>query len=71
MISQRHSETHAGEPSVDAPPTPAPGLAALTTAVRVAVAKRGDWADTAQLVASALDRHLPSPNILTAEQRDR
>jgi 3-mercaptopropionate dioxygenase len=69
MINQRHSETHAGEPRVDAPPTPAPGLAALTTAVRVAVAKRADWGDTAQLVASALDRHLPSPSMLTAEQR--
>jgi 3-mercaptopropionate dioxygenase len=69
MISQPPSETHAGEVSVDAPPTPAPGLAALTTAVRVAVGKRADWGDTAQLVASALDRHLPSPNILSAEQR--
>jgi hypothetical protein len=69
MISQRHSETHAGEPSVDAPPTPAPGLAALTTAVRVAVGKRADWGDTAQLVVSALERHLPSPNVLTAEPR--
>jgi hypothetical protein len=69
VISHRHSETHAGVPSVDAPPTPAPGLAALITAVRVAVGKRADWAGTAQLVASALDRHLPSPSILTADQR--
>ena len=48
MISQRHSEAYAGEPSVDAPPTPAPGLAALTTAVRVAVEKRAACGDTAQ-----------------------
>jgi 3-mercaptopropionate dioxygenase len=47
----------------------APGLAALAAAVRAAVAKRVDWRDTAQLVASALARHLPSPRILTAEQR--
>jgi predicted metal-dependent enzyme (double-stranded beta helix superfamily) len=33
------------------------------------VGRHTDWADTAQLVASALERHLPSPSILTAEQR--
>jgi 3-mercaptopropionate dioxygenase len=37
--------------------------------VRVAVAKRANWAETAQLVASGLEQHLPSPSILTAEQR--
>ena len=31
--------------------------------------KRADWQRTAQLVASELERHLPSPGILTAEQR--
>jgi 3-mercaptopropionate dioxygenase len=44
-------------------------LTALAAAVRVAVAKRTNWADTAEVVASALERHLPSPSILTAEQR--
>jgi hypothetical protein len=38
-------------------------------AVRVAVAGRINWADTAELVASVLERHPPSPNIPTAEQR--
>jgi predicted metal-dependent enzyme (double-stranded beta helix superfamily) len=48
---------------------PAPGLDALVSAVRVAVGKRANWRDTAELVASALERHLPSPSMLTAEQR--
>jgi predicted metal-dependent enzyme (double-stranded beta helix superfamily) len=69
MISQRQSDALAGEDSRSAAPTAAPGLAALAAAVRAAVAKRVDWRDTAQLVASALARHLPSPRILTAEQR--
>src|SRR5262245_12900329 len=69
MISQRQSHRVAGAPDPDSAPTEAPGLAALTSAVRAAVGKRADWRDTAQLVASALERHLPSPSILTAEQR--
>ena len=37
--------------------------------VRTAVAAHADWSDTAQLVAEQLRRHLPSPDVLTAEQR--
>jgi predicted metal-dependent enzyme (double-stranded beta helix superfamily) len=59
MVSPRQSQTLAREP----------GLAALTDAVRAAVRGHGDWRETAELVASALERHLPSPGILTAEQR--
>jgi 3-mercaptopropionate dioxygenase len=69
MISQRQSDIPAGQQSRGAAPAVAPGLAALAAAVRVAVAKRADWGDTAQLAASALERHLPSPSVLTAEQR--
>jgi predicted metal-dependent enzyme (double-stranded beta helix superfamily) len=69
MTSQRQSDTLAREPSLGPTPTAAHELAALTTAVRVEVGKRTNWRDTAQLVASALERHLPSPSILTAEQR--
>src|SRR5262245_47224829 len=69
MINQRQSHMLAGEPSRGRAPTEAPGLAALSAAVRAAVAKHADWRDTAQLVASALERNLPSPSILTAEQR--
>jgi predicted metal-dependent enzyme (double-stranded beta helix superfamily) len=54
---------------LDSAATAAHGLAALATAVRAAVGERADWADTAQLVASALERQLPAPSILTAEQR--
>jgi predicted metal-dependent enzyme (double-stranded beta helix superfamily) len=41
----------------------------LITAVRGAVDEREDWRTTARLVADALERRLPSPEILTAEQR--
>jgi 3-mercaptopropionate dioxygenase len=44
-------------------------LDTLVTAVRAAVARRAGWRETARLVASELERHLPSPSILTAEQR--
>jgi 3-mercaptopropionate dioxygenase len=44
-------------------------LETLATAVRAAVTRRTGWQETARLVASELERHLPSPRILTAEQR--
>ena len=69
MISQRQSDTAACERSVGPLSTGAHELAALTTAVRVAIGKRANWRDTARLVASALERHLPSPSILPAAQR--
>jgi predicted metal-dependent enzyme (double-stranded beta helix superfamily) len=47
----------------------APTLDDLVTAVRAAVGHRADWARTARLVADALDRHLPTPDLLTADQR--
>jgi predicted metal-dependent enzyme (double-stranded beta helix superfamily) len=67
MISDRQSSRFAGAPSIG--PARAPGLHSLTTAVRAAVSKRADWRETAQLVASELERHLPSPSILAADQR--
>ena len=45
------------------------GLGELVDAVRVAVAAHEDWGATARLVARALERHLPSPDVLTPEQR--
>jgi 3-mercaptopropionate dioxygenase len=69
MTSKRQSDTLARAPSLAPMPTAARELAALITAVRVAVDQHGNWRDTAQLVASALERNLPSPSILTAEQR--
>ena len=48
---------------------PAIELSELLDGVRTAVAPRASWSDTAQLVAEQLRRHLPSPNLLSAEQR--
>ena len=41
----------------------------LVTAVRAVVESHADWRETARLVAGELERHLPSSDILTAEQR--
>jgi predicted metal-dependent enzyme (double-stranded beta helix superfamily) len=41
----------------------------LATAVRAALSKRTGWRETAELVASELERHLPSPSILAPDQR--
>ncbi|MGH3042037.1 MAG: cysteine dioxygenase, partial [Gaiellaceae bacterium] len=49
--------------------SPAPGLGELVNAVRVSVERHADWRETAELVAGDLRRHLPSSDILTAEQR--
>lgn len=47
---------------------PATGLDELVTAVRAAVARDAGWRDTASYVADALRTHLPSPDLLTADQ---
>jgi 3-mercaptopropionate dioxygenase len=44
-------------------------LSPLVAGIRDAVDTHADWAETAQLVADQLRRHLPSPEVLTAEQR--
>ncbi|MGH2697895.1 MAG: cysteine dioxygenase [Actinomycetota bacterium] len=53
---------------MDAPPEPR-GVDELVTAVRGVVGRHADWQQTAELVAGELRRHLPSPDILTLEQR--
>ena len=50
-------------------PGPESQVDALVFAVRAAVDQREDWRTTARLVAGALERHFPSPEILTPEQR--
>jgi predicted metal-dependent enzyme (double-stranded beta helix superfamily) len=50
-------------------PAPTTELEALAAAIRVAVAGDPDADRTAQRVAAALRRQLPSPDALTAEQR--
>ena len=49
-------------------PAPA-GLDDLVASVRAAVAIQADWRQTARLVSGQLRRHLPSPAVLTEEQR--
>ena len=44
-------------------------LSQLVAGVRAAVDARADWSETARLVAAQLRRHLPTPDVLTAEQR--
>jgi predicted metal-dependent enzyme (double-stranded beta helix superfamily) len=44
-------------------------LEPLVTATRAAVNTDADWARTAELVADGLRRHLPSPDVLTDDQR--
>lgn len=52
------------------PPRPVkPGLDELVTAVRAVVSRHADWRQTARFVADELNRHLPAPDVLTAEQR--
>jgi predicted metal-dependent enzyme (double-stranded beta helix superfamily) len=48
---------------------PATDLSELLDGVRLAVSAHAGWSDTAQLVAEQLRRHLPTPDVLTAEQR--
>src|ERR1700729_966093 len=43
--------------------------ASLVSAIRQATDQRADWQQTATLVAAALQRHLPGPDILTAAER--
>jgi predicted metal-dependent enzyme (double-stranded beta helix superfamily) len=48
---------------------PASGLSPLIAGIRTAIDIHADWSETAQLVAEQLRRHLPTPDVLTAEQR--
>ena len=46
-----------------------PGLEDLVAGVRAAVDRQVGWRETAVLVAGELRRHLPSPDVFTAEER--
>ncbi len=48
---------------------PTAGLSSLVAGVRTAVDSHADWAGTAELVVEQLRLHLPTPDVLTAEQR--
>jgi 3-mercaptopropionate dioxygenase len=47
----------------------ATGLSPLVAGIRTVVERHAGWEETAQLVAGQLRRHLPTPDVLTAEQR--
>jgi predicted metal-dependent enzyme (double-stranded beta helix superfamily) len=51
------------------PRQPRAALDELVAAVRRAVSRHAGWRETADLVAEELRQHLPSPDLLTAEQR--
>jgi 3-mercaptopropionate dioxygenase len=69
MEEQQQSSGSQDVPRIgQAQPAPA-SLDGLTTAVRAVVRRRADWGETAARVAAALERHLPAPSVLTAEQR--
>jgi predicted metal-dependent enzyme (double-stranded beta helix superfamily) len=57
------------EPRIGPAPPAAGGLQDLMAAVRAVVGRRAAWGETAELVATELERHLPTPDILTPEQR--
>jgi 3-mercaptopropionate dioxygenase len=48
---------------------PATELSPLVAGIRAAVQRHAGWAETAQLVAEQLRRHLPTPDVLTPAQR--
>jgi len=48
---------------------PTSQLTDLISGVRGAVNAHADWSDTAELVAEQLRRHLPTPDVLSAERR--
>ena len=48
---------------------PVTDLSELVDGVRTAVGAHAGWSETAQLVAEQLRRHLPGPDVLSAEQR--
>jgi 3-mercaptopropionate dioxygenase len=49
--------------------TTASQLSPLIAGIRTAVDGHAGWAETAQLVTEQLRRHLPTPDVLTPEQR--
>jgi predicted metal-dependent enzyme (double-stranded beta helix superfamily) len=51
------------------PTRPVHQLTGLIEGVRAVVAVQADWSDTARMVADQLRTHLPTPEVLTAEQR--
>jgi 3-mercaptopropionate dioxygenase len=69
MTTNRQVSTVAGGRPIKAARHVTAGLEELVTGVRATVSRHADWRETARLVTLELARHLPSPDVLTAEQR--
>jgi 3-mercaptopropionate dioxygenase len=69
MTTTRQARPSAGGRSIEPVQHVASGLDELVRGVRSAVSRHANWRETARLVAGELARHLPSPAMLTAEQR--
>jgi predicted metal-dependent enzyme (double-stranded beta helix superfamily) len=69
MITSTTLPAPSALPVVAPAPPVARGLDKLVRAVRAAVGEHADWQGTARLVGAALERNLPSAQVLTAEQR--
>jgi 3-mercaptopropionate dioxygenase len=69
MTTTRQAGPFAGGRSIEPVRHVTSGLEELVTGVRAAVSRHADWRETARLVTRELARHLPSPDLLTAEQR--
>jgi len=61
--------TYPKREAAPAAPAPETGLDDLVAGIRKVVNRHGDWHNTARLVARELERNLPTPDVLTAEQR--
>jgi 3-mercaptopropionate dioxygenase len=69
MTTTRQEGPTAGRRSLEPARHVTPDLEELVTGVRAAVSRHADWRETARLVTRELAGHLPSPDVLTAEQR--
>jgi 3-mercaptopropionate dioxygenase len=69
MTTNRQAAPLAGGRSIKPAREVTSGLEELVTGVRAVVSRHADWQETARLVTRELARHLPSPDVLTAEQR--
>jgi predicted metal-dependent enzyme (double-stranded beta helix superfamily) len=69
MRSKSRATTLASERFPAPRPSVPSRLNELVEAVRAVIGQHADWRQTARLVADALARHLPTPEVLTPEQR--
>jgi len=69
MSSKSQATAHEGARVLALQPSVPSQLDELVEAVRAVVRRHADWRQTARLVADELARHLPTPEVVTPEQR--